>query len=284
MGKISVDAGFTCPNRDGRKGYGGCIFCRVDSFSKMESLHNISVQEQIEKALLRHQRQNLAGYIIYFQASTNTDAPVALLRSLFAQALSFPRVMGLAIATRPDCLNAEVLALLAELAGRTDLWVELGLQTIHEQTLQAINRGHSFTDFLDAINALKELPLRVCCHLMLGLPGEGHEMMMQTAARVAVLPIHEIKLHPMLVLKETPVEQLFLAGKLTVMELQEYADTAVDFMERLSPQMVMQRLTAEAPEDLLIAPLWSRQKAVVLQTVRQVFERRDTWQGRLYRS
>ena len=282
VGKISVDAGFTCPNRDGRKGHGGCIFCRVDSFSKMESRQNISVAEQIERGLQAGRRRDVVGYIVYFQASTNTDAPLDRLYELFMKAISYPRVVGLAIATRPDCLNAGIVSLLSEVAGHTDLWIELGLQTIHEQTLQAINRGHTFNDFLNAVQALATVPARICGHLMLGLPGEDHEMMMQTAAAVAALPVHEIKLHPMLVLKDTPAARFYHAGAYKAMALQEYVDTAIDFMERLSPHMVIQRLTAEAPRDLLIAPLWSLHKAAVLQAIQQTFARRNTWQGRLF--
>jgi uncharacterized protein len=280
--KISIDAGFTCPNRDGRRGHGGCSFCRVDSFSEMESTCNISVAEQIEKRLQKSRQRGVRKQIIYFQASTNTDASAEVLRPMFEQAIAYPGVVGLAIATRPDSIFAETVQLLDELTKKVDIWVELGLQSIHDQTLQKINRGHTFADYQQALQMLAPLALRICCHLMLGLPGENHAMMMQTATTIAASPIHEIKLHPMLVLRKTAVAQQFAEGCLRVMELEEYADTVVDFLERLAPHIVIQRLTAEARADLLIAPLWSIHKAQVLQTIQKTLEIRDTRQGCLY--
>lgn len=282
--KIPVDAGFTCPNRDGHRGRGGCIFCRVDSFSKMESRYDITVRRQIEAALERHQKNGITKYIVYFQASTNTYAPVPVLRALFEQSLQYDGVVGLSIATRPDCLSEEVVELLRELAGRTDLWVELGLQSTHEETLRHIHRGHTYADYLDAVACLRRLPLRLCCHLMLGLPGEGPDHILQTALRIAQSPIHEIKLHPMLVLQETELEQSYIKGEYQPLTMAEYIEQVIIFLEQLPPHMVVQRVTAEAPSSMLLAPAWAGQKSVVLQTLQKTLQERDTWQGRLFQS
>ena len=282
--KIPVDAGFTCPNRDGHRGRGGCIFCRIDSFSKMESRYDVTVRRQIEAALERHRKNGIKKYIVYFQASTNTYAPVPLLRTLFEQSLQYDGVVGLSIATRPDCLSEEVVELLRELAGRTDLWVELGLQSTHEETLQRINRGHTYTNYLSAVAALSTLPLRICCHLMLGLPGEGPDHILQTALRIAPSPIHEVKLHPMLVLQETELEKMYAGGEYQPLTLASYVDQLVLFLEQLPAHMVIQRVTAEAPAAMLLAPAWAGRKSVVLQTLQRTMQERDTWQGRLFQS
>jgi len=280
VNKISVDAGLTCPNRDGRTGVDGCVFCRLDSFSQLASLRQISVQRQIEARLHADRSKGGQKFIVYFQASTNTYAPIDTLRSLFFQAISYPGVVGIAIATRPDCLAEEIYPLLQELSGKTDVWVELGLQSVHDRTLQLIRRGHTFAEFAQAVAKLSLLPIRLCCHLMLGLPGEDHALMMDTAEVIARMPIQEVKIHPLLVLKETAVEQWYREGKVRVMALQEYVETLIDFIERLPAQMVLQRLTAEAPADMLVAPLWSLQKAQLLQQLHRTMERRNTWQGR----
>ncbi len=280
--KIPVDAGFTCPNRDGSKGHGGCIYCRMDSFSHLQSEQNMSVAAQIEEGLrIARERRGLEKFIVYFQSSTNTYAPVPLLRELFTKAISHPGVVGLDISTRPDCISSEVVQLLTELSTRTDLWVELGLQSIHDATLRHIKRGHTFDDFEKAVQALHPLPLRICVHLILGLPGETREMMQQTAVAMAQRPIHEIKLHPLLILDHTPLAQDHGKGLVNELTLDEYAALVADFIERMPKGMVMQRLTAEAPEEMLVAPRWALDKHAVRRAIEQELLRRDTWQGKL---
>ncbi len=281
VSKISVDAGWTCPNRDGRRGDGGCLFCRVDSFSKRESLQQIPVAQQVERGVQRGRQKGVNKFIVYFQASTNTYAPVEVLRPVFQQAASFPGVVGVSIATRPDCLGEELMPLLTELSERVDVWVEVGLQSVHDRTLQRIRRGHTYADFEQAVQRLALLPVRVCVHLMLGLPGEDHAMMMETADRLAQLPIHELKLHPMLVLKDTAAERLYREGAYRALELDEYVEVLIDFLLRTPADRVLQRMTAEAPAELLIAPLWPLHKARVYSALRQAMERRDACQGRL---
>lgn len=280
--KIPVDAGFTCPNRDGSKGRGGCIYCRMDSFSRLQSEQNMSVATQIEEGLrIARARKGLEKFIVYFQSSTNTYAPVPLLRELFTEAIAHPGVVGLAISTRPDCISPEVVQLLTELSTRTDLWVELGLQSIHDATLRHIQRGHTFADFDKAVQALSLLPLRICVHLIIGLPGETREMMQQTAVAMAQRPIHEIKLHPLLILDKTQLAQDHAQGLVQELTLDEYAALVVDFIERMPQEMVMQRLTAEAPQEMLVAPRWALEKHAVRRAIEKELLLRDTWQGKL---
>jgi uncharacterized protein len=278
--KISVDAGFSCPNRDGLKGTGGCIFCRLDSFSAMASWRNVDVATQINDGLTGAiKRRGIRKFIVYFQASTNTHAPVEILRENFLTALSHPEVVGLSISTRPDCLPPDVLDLIKELSERVDVWVELGLQSAHDATLERIDRGHSFADYATAVARLRPLPVRICTHLMLGLPGETQEQMIETARRIADLGGHEVKLHPMLILKETTLESLYRSGEVQAMELREYARIACDMIEQLPPGMVLQRLTAEAPADMLLAPLWALDKMRVRGAIEEELQRRDSRQG-----
>ncbi len=281
--KVSVDAGFSCPNRDAHTGAGGCIFCRLDSFSKMQSWQNIGVSQQIDDGIrLGREKLGSQKFIVYFQASTNTFAPIDSLRQYFTEAIAFPGVVGLSISTRPDCLSKAVLALIEELAQKVDVWVELGLQSIHDRTLKLLNRGHTYRDYLAAIESLKPLPVRICTHIMLGLPGETQEDAMMTAKEIAVSGTHEVKLHPLLVLKETALADMFHAGQFKALELAEYVSCASDFLERLPPDMVIQRLTAEAPQDILLAPQWAMKKAMVLNKIEKEFERRNSRQGILY--
>ncbi|HNY91094.1 MAG TPA: TIGR01212 family radical SAM protein [bacterium] len=282
--KIPVDAGLSCPNRDGTISRGGCIYCRLESFSRMQSRLDIGLTEQIEAGIRNAQtRQGADKFIIYFQSSSNTRAPVEHLRALYERALSFPGVVGLDIATRPDLLGEEVLALLAGMAERTDLWIELGLQSSHDQTLRAINRGHTYGDYLTAIASLRALPLRICTHLILGLPGEDAAMMLATADAIAASPVHEIKLHPLLILTDTVLAEWHRQGQVRELAPAEYAALAADFIERMPEEMVMQRLTAEAPAEMLIAPRWALAKHKVRRAIEEELVRRDSWQGKCRR-
>lgn len=283
--KVSVDAGFSCPNKDTETGEGGCIFCRLDSFSQVQSQHGIDVAAQIKEGIERGRRRfGIKKFIVYFQASTNTFAPVKILRQLFEEAISYDGVVGLSISTRPDCLPVSVLSLLEELATRTDLWVELGLQSIHDRTLKILNRRHSYADYMQAVEKLKHLPLRICTHLMLGLPGENRDDLLATAKEIACSGIHEVKLHPLLVLKETPLADMFYRGEFSALKLDQYISLACDFIEQMPPEMVMQRLTAEAPEDILIAPKWTMNKMRVLTGIENELRRRETKQGEKFSS
>jgi len=278
--KISVDAGFSCPNKDPLTGMGGCIFCRNDSFSHMLSVQNIGINEQIEKGIQSaKQRSGINKYIIYFQSSTNTYAPIEVLRRSFFESIVFKGVVGLSIATRPDCLSQEIVDLLDELTHKVDVWVELGLQSSFDSTLNSIHRGHTFQDYLNAVQTLSPLKLRICTHLMIGLPGEKKQHIIETANKIAQTGTQEVKIHPLLILKDTGLENLYLVGKIQELKLDDYVQMVCDFLERIPATMVVQRLTAEAPLQILLAPTWINNKLTIVRFIEQELKRRETFQG-----
>ncbi len=278
--KISLDAGFSCPNcnEDGKE---GCLFCRNDSFSLMGSSSLKSITRQMHEGMqFARTKLNITKYIAYFQSSTNTFAPISQLEKLFKEALSLDNVVGISISTRPDCLPPKVLVLIDELSKKVDVWVELGLQSIHNKTLEFINRGHTFEDYEQAVEKLKALDVRICTHIMLGLPGENKDDVMQTAHVIASNGSHDVKIHPLLLIKETQMASLYDQGKVQPLTMQEYVSLVVDFIEVLPSDMVMQRLTAESHNNLLIEPVWCINKLCVLNAINSEFEKRATYQGK----
>lgn len=278
--KISIDAGFGCPNRGGPAGRNGCVFCDPASFSPSRRGEGGSVGQQIEAAIRQSARLKEAGtFIAYFQPGSNTYAPVEELRRVFEEALRHPQVVGLAIGTRPDCLGEPVLDLLAELHERTWLTTEIGLQTIHERTLRRLNRGHSAGDFFNAAARMRQRGLRFAAHVILGLPGESGEDMHRTAETLARTGLHAVKIHNLYVAKDTPLERLWRTGRWPLPTKAEYVYAAADFLERLPRTCVIERLTGEAPDRYLVAPDWCRHKAAVIQAVEAELRRRGSRQG-----
>ena len=279
--KIGLDAGFTCPNRDGSVAYGGCVYCENRSFSPNSKDAKRSVSEQIVSGMEFYRRHFKAEkFIAYFQAYTNTYGPISLLDNLYKEALTFPDVVGLSIGTRPDCLPDEIIDLLSCYSKKTHLWVEIGLQSMHEDTLKWMNRGHSFDQFVDAITRVKLKGLRVCVHVILGFPGETHEMMMQTADILAGLNIDGLKIHHLYVAENTMLEKMYEKGGMNLLSLDEYIHTVCDFLERIPPNVAIQRLTGELTGDYLIAPKWGASKMVILTTIENEFARRNSFQGK----
>ena len=281
--KVSIDAGFTCPNRDGSVANGGCIYCNNASFSPGN--RRLSVTEQLEqgKAFLRR-RYRAQQFIAYFQAYTNTYGDVQYLKRLYDEALASDDIVGLAIGTRPDCVSDAVLDLLADYASRTYLWLELGLESGHDQTLALINRGHTVAAFDDAVSRARLRNLRLGAHLILGLPGESRHDMYATVQRIADLGLDGVKLHHLHVVRHTVLEKMYHRGEITLMDMDEYASLVVDCLERLPPQMIVMRLMGDAPRDMLVAPTWSQEKHRALQSIEAELERRDTYQGKYYQS
>lgn len=277
--KIALNGGFTCPNIDGTKGVGGCSYCLGGSGefagSPADSITNQfrSVAEKMEKKW-----QN-TKYIPYFQANTNTYAPVEKLRSLYEEALSQENVVGLAVATRPDSISDEVMDYLTELSKRTYLLVELGLQSIFDETGEKINRCHSYKEFEECYFRLKDRGINVCVHLIIGLPGETREMMLDSVKKVAALRPDCIKLHLLHILKGTKIAKEYANGEFGCMELMEYVNVIVDALELLPKETVVQRLTGDGSKDSLVAPLWSLKKFVVLNEIDKEMVRRNTVQG-----
>ena len=283
--KIGLDAGFTCPNRDGSVAYGGCVYCENRSFSPNSKGSKRSISEQISDGMEFYRSHFKADkFIAYFQAYTNTYGPVNLLDDLYREALLFDDVVGLSIGTRPDCLPDEVIELLASYSKKTHLWVEIGLQSMYEETLTWMNRGHSFEQFIDAITRVKLKGLRVCVHVILGLPGETHEMIMQTADTLAGLNIDGLKVHHLYVAENTMLEKMYVKGGINLISLDEYIHLVCDFLERIPPGVAIQRLTGELTGDYLIAPKWGVSKKAILTAIENEFERRNSYQGKEYKS
>lgn len=282
--KVSVDGGFGCPNADGTIGTSGCIFCNVRSFSPSRRLGPRSVTAQIDEGIrwVRTRRRRVDHFLAYFQPATGTYAPLARLGALYEEAAAHPRVVGLVIGTRPDCVGDDVLDLLAGLARRTWLSLELGLQTIHERTLDWIGRGHGYGAFLDAVTRARQRGLGIGVHLILGLPGESRDDMLATAREVARLGVDSVKLHNLYAVRETRLADDVARGRVVLPGREEYVEWVVDVLERLAPGCVVDRLSGDAPPEFLVAPDWCRDKAAVRAAILAELQRRDTWQGRLY--
>lgn len=270
--KLSLDAGFTCPNRDGTKGVGGCIFCSADGSGDFAS----DIPGQIQ---LLSKKWPSGKYIAYFQSHTNTYAPVEVLREKYYEALEYPDMVGLAIATRPDCLSPEVLELLSELNKKTFLWLELGLQTMHESTAEQMNRCYPLSVFDQAMEDLSRLDIKTVVHLILGLPGESREEMLESLNYVCSKNVFGIKLHLMNVLKDTKLAE-FYPDRIHIPKKEEYINLVVDALEMVPQNITIHRVTADAPRHLLIAPEWGYEKRSVLNGINKEFRRRQSYQGK----
>ena len=278
--RISVDAGFSCPNRDGVLGSEGCIFCSGSGSGAYSIRRDLSVAGQIEdgKEVMRR-KYKAQRFIAYFQAYSNTYAPVEQLRALYAEALSVSGVVGLIVATRPDCLSDEVLEYLQELSRQTYLWLELGVQSIHDRTLTLINRRHDHAGSVDAVQRATSRGVRVCAHVILGLLGETREEMLDMAGELNRLGVEGVKLHLLHVMKGTRLAEMHGRGEVQLLGRDEYAGLVCDFLERLDPRILIHRLTGDGGHDNLVAPLWSLKKFEVLNLIDAELERRGTRQG-----
>jgi len=283
--KVSLHAGFTCPNRDGTVGVGGCTYCVNESFSPQAGKPMRPVREQMADGIAyMQQRYRAKKFFAYFQAFSNTYAPVEKLRALYDEAISFPDVVGLDIGTRPDCVPNEVLDLVESYAGKVEVWLEYGVQSAHDATLRRINRGHDFATFCDAVERTHGRNIRLCAHVILGLPGETREQMMQTALALQPLGLDAIKLHHLYVAHGTPLEAEHRAGRLRLFSAREYVEVACDFLERIPDTVAVQQLVGDTTsQGVLIAPTWPESKAEVFRLITQEFQRRGTRQGALVR-
>jgi radical SAM protein (TIGR01212 family) len=278
--RVSVDAGFSCPNRDGLVGTAGCIYCGGEGSGAFGIERGIPVAGQIEagkEVMVR--KYKAKRFIAYFQPYSNTYASPERLRALYDEALAVEDVVGLIIGTRPDCLPEEILDLLAGYAARTYFWLEMGLQSPLDRTLELIGRGHDFASFEQSVKSCKNKGIRVCAHIILGLPGETREEMLATAGILNDLDMDGVKIHLLHVMKETPLAELYVQGKVKLLDRDEYVGLVCDFLERLKPRISIQRLTGDGGRDHLIAPLWSLQKFEVLNAIDYELERRGTRQG-----
>jgi uncharacterized protein len=283
--KLSLNGHMGCPNRDGTQGTRGCIFCSEGGSGDFATSPDLSITQQIEDAKKLVQRKIKepanARYIAYFQAYTNTYAPVSYLRRIFFEAISHPDIVILSIATRPDCLDEEVLHLLCELARIKPVWIELGLQTMHEQTATFIRRGYSLSVFEEKVNKLHRLGIPVIVHTILGLPKETKHDMLKTMEYISTLPIQGIKLQLLHVLSGTDLGVLYSEGKFTdALSLEDYTDIVITCLEYLPPELIIHRITGDGPKKLLLAPLWSANKKQVLNSIHSRMKILDSWQGK----
>ena len=280
--KLALDGGFTCPNRDGSKGTGGCLFCSASGSGDMAAGSG-NITEDIESQIsLLSGKWPDAKYISYFQSHTNTYAPVSELREKFRAALSYPGVVGLAIATRPDCLPDDVVELLAEINKKTFMWVELGLQTIHKKTGEEMNLCYQLTDYDKAVKKLRSNGIRTVTHLILGLPGETEKMMMESVKYVTESGIFGLKLHMFNLVRGSRMEKLY-PDYISFETIKDYVDLVIYAIEIIPPETVMHRISGDAPRSTLIAPEWSYKKRTILNSIHNEMKKRNTWQGRLYK-
>lgn len=278
--KLSLDGGMTCPNRDGKLDTRGCIFCSAGGSGDFAASRKHSITEQIAsaKALIATKQKDGGKYIAYFQAFTNTYESVSYLRTIFYEAILQPEVVALSIATRPDCLDSEILDLLKELNSIKPVWVELGLQTIHESTAQFIRRGYSLPIFNQAVNELNKIGIETIVHVIIGLPNETKEDLLKTIEHIANLPIQGIKLQLLHILKGTDLAKYI--DEIHILSLEEYLDYLVDCIEHLPTDIVIHRITGDGPKSLLLAPLWSSNKKYVLNSIQKKLKENDSWQGK----
>lgn len=278
--KVSLDAGCSCPNRDGTISFGGCTFCSEGGSGDFASSREKSITEQIEDGIqLVARKSDTDSYIAYFQAFTSTYGPIEHLRTMFFEAAAHEKIAAISIGTRPDCLPDEVLALLEELHAQIPVFLELGLQTIHEETARKINRGYSLSVFEDAVARLCALQIPVIVHLILGLPGETKEDMLQSVTYLNHLPIHGVKLSMLHVLSGTQMGRDYRKQPFRVFTMEEYVDLIIDCLEHLREEIVIHRITGDGPKELLIAPLWSRHKRLVLNTIAHEMKIKNSYQG-----
>ena len=280
VAKVSLNAGFTCPNRDGTKGTGGFIFFSSTGSGDFAGNIQDSLEIQFSNvSLLLQNKWPNCKYIAYFQANTNTFGPLKKIKACIEPFINKKNVVAISIATRPDCLETDVLNYLAEVNNRCDLWVELGLQTIHDQTGELINRGHNYQDFLDGLNKLRKLKINVCVHIINGLPGETYEMMLETAKAVGQLDIQALKIHMLYVIEKTKLHQLYLQQPFKILSRDEYIDLVVKQLSYIPENIVIERLTGDGNISDLVAPLWSIRKVTILNDIDKLMVAKDYYQG-----
>ncbi|MGL4462906.1 MAG: TIGR01212 family radical SAM protein [Planctomycetia bacterium] len=281
IARVPVDGGFTCPNADGTVAYGGCVYCDNRSFSPARRGPRIPILQQLDTGVAAlEKRYDADGYLAYLQPATNTYGRLEKLKKVYDAAVAHPKVVGLIIGTRPDCVGDEVLDLIQSYTDRYFVAVEYGLQSVHQKSLDWMNRGHDAACFFDACERTKGRGIDVSAHVILGLPGETFDEALETIDAVAAARIDGVKIHSLHVVRDTPMEEQFRRGEISVLERDDYLELLIAALERTPGSMVVHRVTGDAPGDFLIAPEWPRRKAEFLQLLDREMTRRETWQGR----
>ncbi|MCP3899477.1 MAG: TIGR01212 family radical SAM protein [Desulfobacteraceae bacterium] len=282
--KITVDAGLTCPNRDGSLSKAGCIYCNNRGSGSGFFLQGQSIEEQIDhgrRAMIR--KYNAKLFLAYFQSYTNTYTSLENMKIMFDKALAYDDMVGLAIGTRPDCIDKEKVDLIESYAKNYLIWLEYGLQSAHEKTLDLINRGHDFKSFEDAVKLTQNKNINICAHIILGLPGENREMMLETARKISVLGINGVKIHLLYVVKDTYLATMYEKGEYICMEQNEYVETICEFIELLPKDVIIQRITGDPNKDELVAPDWSIRRNETFQMIQRQFEEKGMFQGKNFK-
>ena len=283
--KISINAGFTCPNRDGTKGWGGCTYCNNQTFSPQYCVTEKSVTKQLEEGIQFFSRKYpQMKYLAYFQSYTNTYGSLESLLSKYNEALSYPGVVGLIIGTRPDCMPDELLDALSEISKHAFVLIEYGVESTNNETLKYINRGHTYEEAIDTINRTSEKGLMCGAHLILGLPGENREVILSHAQKISKLPLTTVKLHQLQLIRHTKMAKQFEENpeKFHLYAVDEYIDLCIDFIELLNPEFVLERFVSQSPKELLIEPDWGLKNFEFMAKVNKRIAERGTWQGRLF--
>ncbi len=282
VAKVALNADFTCPNRDGTKGYGGCIFCSASGSGDYAGDIHDSLEQQFAKiSSMMQSKWPQCAFIAYFQANTNTYGPLDKIQKMIEPFLEKENVKGIALATRPDCLDEQTVQYLSQIQSKKDIYIELGLQTIHEQTSKLINRGHTYQEFLDGLALLRKYHLDVCVHIINGLPNETKEMMLETAKTVGQLDIQAVKIHMLYVIKNTRLEKMYSQHEFSLLSRQEYIDLVVEQLRYIPEHIVIERLTGDGKADDLIAPLWSVKKVTIINDIDKKMKELDIYQGDL---
>jgi uncharacterized protein len=282
--KVNVDAGFTCPNRDGTLGVSGCIYCNNDSFRPSSCKPTLSISEQVKNGISHiTRRYGAEKFLVYFQPYTNTYASVQELQSLYIEALREPSVVGLAIGTRPDAVDEAKVRMLESLAAQYFVLIEYGLQSIYDKSLQFIKRGHNYETFLRTLDLTKNRGIYIGAHIIAGLPTETYSETLAMAEEISLIPVEFLKVHQLQVVRDTPLERIYQENPFHMFTYNEYIDFITDFIERTAPRVVFQRLFATAPDRILIAPHWGRNRHQMLRDIENRLEERDTYQGKKFK-
>ncbi|MEE8044953.1 MAG: TIGR01212 family radical SAM protein [Thermodesulfobacteriota bacterium] len=283
VNKLSVDMGFTCPNRDGNLAVGGCVYCNNDSFVPPYARARFSMDQQITNGMdYLRKRFKAEKFIVYFQSYTNTYDSVEKLEEMYRNALKYEDVIGIAVGTRSDCIDEEKISMFEELAKDYYVSLEFGIESIYDKTLEFMNRGHDYQSVLDAIEMSKGRGFEIGAHIIVGMPTETKEEMLAMAGEVSSLGIDVFKVHNLHIVRNTPLARMYKKEPFSLFNFEEYIDFIIEFLERLSPDMVIERLFTDTPHQLLIAPDWGKSHLQILQAIEAELERKDTYQGRLY--
>jgi uncharacterized protein len=285
--KVSIDAGFTCPNRDGTKGSGGCTYCNNDAFNPSYCTPRKSITAQIDEGIEFHQTRyrRATGYLAYFQAYSNTYAPVSELEDMYHEALNHPGVLGIVVGTRPDCIDESILALLKEISKKQYVIIEYGVESCSDETLKNINRGHTFQEAVTAIEMTAAAGIQTGAHFIFGLPGESRQQMLNSAAIISKLPLTSVKFHQLQIISGTTMEREYtmMPDEFVVFAFEEYMEFFIDFLEIFNPGIIVERFTGEAPPRMVIAPRWGKKRSdEIMNIFEKRLEERNTWQGKLY--